>query len=212
MTHNHTHKFLSPLFGLALSTAALLTPAATHAGLIMEQTMEGSEAPSQTTMRIQNGMIRTDISEELSTIADTKAGEVMTIIHPAKMVSVISQPKGEAAPKIPNLPTPKYKVLGMTEKVNGYECNVVSMEMGEMKSTFWVAKSYPDYDKIKAEMATIKPASGAPETPKELDGLILKTSTVGPKYLGIVTIKSVKIEEIPADVFKAPAGYTVSRQ
>lgn len=136
----------------------------------------------------------------------------MTIIHSAKMVSVISQPKGEAAPKLPNVPTPKYTATGMTEKVDGYECNIVKMEMGEMTSTFWVAKSYPDYDKIKAEMATIKPPGGAPETPKELEGLILKTSTVGPKYLSIVKVKSVKIEEIPADVFKAPAGYTVSRQ
>lgn len=206
------HKFLSHLFGLALASTTLVSPAITHAGLILEQTVEGSEAPSHTVMRIQNGMIRTDVSEELSTIADTKAQEVMTIMHPAKMVMVIGQPKADKpATSLPNLPTPKYTVTNMTEKVNGHDCLLITMEMGDIKSTYWVAKSYPDYDKIKAELATVKPAGEAAPTPKELDGLILKTSTVGPKYLSIVTVKSVKIEEIPADVFKAPAGYTVSR-
>lgn len=206
-----TSPILRPLLGMAVASAAILCAAGPlRAGLVLEQTVEGSEVRSETVMRIQSGMIRADICEELSTIANTKAREVMTVMHPAREVTVMRQPQA-AADATTSPIAPKYTVTGTTEKVNGYDCAIITMEVLGMKSTFWVAKGYPDYERIKAELATVKTEGDATILPPEMDGMILKSCTGSESFPCITTVKSVKFEEIPDSTFQAPAGYTVTR-
>ncbi|WP_050023326.1 DUF4412 domain-containing protein [Verrucomicrobium sp. BvORR034] len=207
-----TSPILRPLLGMAVASAAILcTAGPLRAGLVLEQTVEGSEARNETVMRIQGGMVRADICEELSTIANTKDREVMTVMHPAREVTVMRQPAAAADNTTTPPMVPKYTVTGLTEKVNGYDCVVVTMEVLGMKSTFWVAKSYPDYDRIKAELATVKSASDTTALPPEMDGMILKSCTGSESFPCITTVKSVRFEEIPDSAFRAPAGYTITR-
>ncbi|WP_009958018.1 DUF4412 domain-containing protein [Verrucomicrobium spinosum] len=207
-----TSPILRPLLGMAVASAAfLLTPDPVRAGLVLEQTVEGSDARNETVMRIQGGMVRADICEELSTIANTKDREVMTVMHPAREVTVMRQPEAAAAKATTPPMVPKYTATGLIEKVNGYDCAVVTMEVLGMKSTFWVAKSYPEYDRIKAELATVKSAGDAAALPPEMDGMILKSCTGSEGFPCITTVKSVRFEEIPDSAFQAPAGYTVTR-
>lgn len=208
----NTNKILRPLLGMAAASAAFFCASAVTAGLVLEQTVEGSEARSETVMRIQDGMIRADICQELSTIANTKAREVMTVMHPAREVTVIRQAQPQTgAASSPAPIAPKYTVTGVTERINGYECSIVTMEVMGMKSTYWVTRTYPDYDRIRAELATVKPAGDTTPVPPELDGLILKTCTGSPGYPCITTLKSVRFEDIPASAFQAPEGYIVTR-
>lgn len=206
-----TSPILRPLLGMAVASAAILcTAGPLRAGLVLEQTVEGSEARSETVMRIQGGMVRADICEEFSTIANTKAREVMTVMHPAREVTVMRQPQATADASTAPM-APKYTVTGVTEKVNGYDCAIITMEVLGMKSTFWVAKGYPDYERIKAELATVKSEGDATILPPEMDGMILKSCTGSESFPCITTVKSVKFEEIPDSAFQAPAGYTVTR-
>lgn len=206
-----TSSILRPLLGMAVASAAILcTTGPLRAGLVLEQTVEGSEARSETVMRIQGGMIRADICEELSTIANTKAREVMTVMHPAREVTVMRQPQATADAATTPM-APKYTVTGVTEKVNGYDCAIVTVEVLGMKSTFWVAKGYPDYERIKAELATVKAEGDTTILPPEMDGMILKSCTGSESYPCTTTVKSVRFEEIPDSAFRAPAGYTVTR-
>lgn len=206
-----TSPILRPLLGMAVASAAIVcTTGPLRAGLVLEQTVEGSEARSETVMRIQGGMIRADICEELSTIANTKAREVMTVMHPAREVTVMRQPQATADAATSPM-APKYTVTGVTEKVNGYDCAIITMEVLGMKSTFWVAKGYPDYERIKAELATVKTEGDTTILPPEMDGMILKSCTGSESYPCTTTVKSVRFEEIPDSAFRAPAGYTVTR-
>ncbi|HSJ02399.1 MAG: DUF4412 domain-containing protein [Verrucomicrobium sp.] len=204
--------------GLALSLAAVLAlsaPTVLHAGLVLEQTVESEGSTSNTVMRLQDGMIRTDIDEELTTIANTQTREVLTLMHPVKQIMRINAPQADVTGKtvsLPAMPAPKYNITGATDTIDGHVCDIVTMEVMGMKSTYWVAKDYPDYDKIKEELAKLKHPGDTTLVPAEMNGLVLKTSTVSPTYASITTVTAVKIEEIAEPVFQAPDDYSEGRR
>lgn len=159
--------------------------------------------------------MRTDIDANTSSIMDTKTGEVLTIMHQTKQVMRIKG-KAETPPTqpTPELPKPEFKDTGEVETINGYECRVVTAEMNGVKLTYWVAKNFPDYEKIQDSMSTLSQAgtngsAEKQEVPEALKGMIIKTSTVSPQYVAVTTLESVKTEDIKPEVFAVPTGYTV---
>lgn len=199
-------KYLAPFLGMALSLAATTKEA--QAGLVLEQMVEGTEPPCRTVMRIQDGRMRTDLDAEICTIANMQTREVMTVVHPAKRVMVMAAPdENPSSAKDGDTPRPKYTVTQVHEKVDGHDCQVVLMEVGDVCTTFWVARQHPELEKINAELFKLRPANDTTRVPEMLNGLILKTTTISPDYMSVTTLKSVKFEEIPDSVFQAPEGY-----
>lgn len=200
-------KLIFPLLSIILTCQV-------HAGVVLKQKMETPAGTNDCTIYVQGHLMRTDIDANTSSIADTKTGEVLTIMHQTKQVmrikGKVETPPADAAA---NLPKPEFKDTGEVETINGYECRIVTADMNGVKLTYWVAKNFPDYEKIQDSMTTLGQANTSggekQEVPEALKGMIIKTSTVSPQYVAVTTLESVKTEDIKPEVFAVPAGYTV---
>ncbi len=195
-----------------LFTSLLLTVAA-RADLVMSQKVEGP-MPSTTVTTIKGEKMRVDAGKDTTMIIDTKSGDTTTYMHTQKMMIKMdgAAVKAQAAAMATNKDAstePTFTATGTKEKVGEHECEIYDYSINGMKMKLWIAKDYPDYDKIKkdmaASMASMKSPSGkVPEFP----GMALKTEMemMGQKIISTVT--SVKTDAVDDSAFTGPTGYT----
>lgn len=203
----------------ALVSLALLVTA--RADLTIVQKVEGSDGSHQITMKVKGDKARVEMSPQMTTIIDGKSGEIMNLIHNKKMVMRISGEKARAMAEIaksfvqeeaPDQAPPK--ATGKKQTIKGYQTEEYVSDSPKFHASYWVATSYPDYQKILAQMSILQKGAfnaitkGMPDY-RALPGLPLRTEVKIEGQEPIVsTIDSVRTDPLSDSEFALPAGYT----
>jgi hypothetical protein len=205
------------LFGLV--SLALITTG--RADLTIVQKIEGSEGVKRITFKVKGDKACVEVSPQITTIIDAKTGEIITLLKEKKTVMRISGDKATAMAEMAKsfvkkeaptqaLPQPS----GKKETIDGYETEEYVSESPKYRASYWVAKSYPDYQNILKQMAVLQQGAfanitkGMPDY-HALPGLPLRTEVKIPGQSEITsTIESLNQLPLPDSQFTAPADYS----
>jgi hypothetical protein len=155
-------------------------------------------------------------------ISDVKTGDELTLMPDKKIVMKSSAADvKEMAEKMKkrsgntNAVPIKPVDTGKSEKVDGYDTEIYTWSRNDLIETMWVAKDFPDYEKIKIELAKMEQSSAfLSRKDKEPDvsvlpGMVVKKYIVGSNgRTATITLVSAKIEPVDPSVFEVPSGYT----
>ncbi|HXA10214.1 MAG TPA: DUF4412 domain-containing protein [Chthoniobacterales bacterium] len=206
------------LFGIA-SLALLAT---SRADLTIVQKVDGAGGGvHELTLKVKGDKARVDINPQITTIIDAKTGEVTTLLNDKKTVMRISGEKAKAMAEMaksfakeesPTQALPKS--TGKKETINGYETEEYVTDSPKYHASYWVAKSYPNYQSILQQMSIMQQGAfagltkGLPDY-HALPGLPLRTQVRIPGQDDVTsTIESLKLDPLPDSDFSIPAGYS----
>ena len=194
-----------------------------RADLTVVQSIETSGSSSTITLKIKGEHARIDMNPKSSMIVDAKSGEVITLIPQQKAVLRLSPEKTRnLADKVrtilkdtdTSLEIATPKPTGNKEKINGYEAEEYVAETPKYRASYWVAKSYPDYQSILRQLKLLQNkvfVTVRKPLPEFYDfpGLPIRTKI---KFQGqeeaTTTITSVSQAPIPDSEFGVPADYS----
>ncbi len=203
---------------LASLAALLVFAVAARADLVIVQKVEGGGQAGEQKMRIKGKQARADLTATLSMISDGATGEMITLVHSGKTFLKVSAEETKAmmqqllAQRPAGEPV-KLQPTEKKEKVGEYECEIFTVALGAMKITYWIAKDFPNYPAVLAQLDQFQ--SGAisamgkgllPEM-KDFPGLPMKTEIELGGKKTVTTLVSVKEENVDPAIFKIPAGY-----
>lgn len=199
-------------------TLLLAAVAVVHADLVIVQKVEGGGQSGDQTIKIKGEKARCDLTPQVSMIADGATGETITLMHQGRTFLKVSAEQTKAMldqlQKLrPQLEPAKPQPTGRKEKIGEYDCEVFTANLGLVTVTYWVAKDYPNYQAVLAQLDKFQSASisamgkGAMPSIKDFPGMIMKTETdLGGKKT-VQTLVSAKEENVDPAVFNVPAGY-----
>ncbi len=193
---------------------ACLTAASALADITLVQDTLLNGVSSRSTMWIKGDKVRTDNDTTSSVIMDTATGEMTTLVHEQKMIiktgtkqlQALAAQTGSGAEQ--NLEVSKITATGQREKVDGHDCEIYLSENQGMVVKMWVAKDYPNQEKLREEMKVLAKMA-APNAPKQPDvpGIAVKTEfeQQGLKF----TTRLISLSTDPVDTarFAIPEGY-----
>ena len=218
-----THDALTSFMKKSLFFVALFAflPIA-RADLTVVQSIETSAGTNAITLKLKGQRARIEVNPKSSMIVDTKSGEVITLMSEQKAVMRLSAEKAKHlgnkarallkdADSSLEIATPK--PTGKKEKINGYETEEYVAETPKYRATYWVAKSYPNYQPIMRQMkllqngAFVAVRKAMPEY-YDFPGLPIRTKI---RFQGqgeaTTTIISISQAAIPDSEFTVPADY-----
>ncbi len=195
--------------------------ATARADLTVVQKMEGAEGLHKITFKIKGDKARVEVNPQITTIVDAKTGELTTLMNDQKTVMRISGERAKAMAEMaktfvkqetPDQSLPK--PTGRKETIAGYETEEYVTESANYKASYWVAKTYPNFQSILQQMSLLQRGAFAEITKgmpdyHALPGLPLRTKIKTPGQEEITsTIESVSLAPLPASDFNVPAGYS----
>ncbi len=195
--------------------------ATARADLTVVQTMEGTEGINKITFKIKGDKARVEVNPQITTIVDAKTGDLTTLLNDQKTVMRISGERAKAmaemAKSFVKQETPEQalpKPTGRKETINGYETEEYVSESPKYKASYWVAKTYPNFQNILQQMSLLQRGAFAEITKgmpdyHALPGLPLRTKIKTEGQAEITsTIASVSLAPLPASEFSIPADYS----
>ena len=207
-----------PLF--ALATFAFLPIAG--ADLAIVQSIESDTGTHKVSLKIkgERARVEVEVAPNRSMIVDSKSGEVITLMHDQKSVLRFDREKakkmGDRILKDTDssleIATPK--PTGKKDKIIGYEAEEYTAETPKYKATYWVAKTYPDFQAIANQMKLLQKsifASVRKAMPEYYDfpGLPIRTKIKFHDQPEVtITITSVSQAPLPDSDFSEPDGYS----
>lgn len=155
-------------------------------------------------------------------ISDLKTGDELTLMPEKKIVirssaAEVKEMGEKMKRRSGNTNSVPIKLVdtGKPEKVDGYDAEIYRWSRNDMTETIWVAKDFPNYKKIKIELAKIEQSSSFLSRKdvelevSALPGMVVKKYIVGSNGRTVtITLVSAKIEPIDSSVFEVPSGYT----
>lgn len=206
---------------LLLITPILLTVISARADVVIVQKMESPIINGEVTMKVKGDKSRVDMPSgpagAMSMIIDGTTGEMSTIMHGQKMVmkadsKMLKQAAEQAKKAAGDTTQTKPKPTGKTEKVGEWNTEIFEVTMGGMTSKIWVAKDFPNADKVKAEMMKVSKAMGqnpADAAAMDVPGFPVKTEATLPGGQGKMTTTVTKAveEAVDAKEFEVPKDY-----
>jgi hypothetical protein len=203
---------------IAAFLGALLVASAGRADLVVVQKVEGGGISGEQTLRFKNDQARCDVAGAFSLLVDRKSGETTTLSHAQKgymtvspeaaaaMIARLREARGADAP-------PALVATGKKEKIGAYECEIFTADIGNVKASYWLAKDYPNYPALLAQMDIIESnalaasaGTAAPRT-KDLPGMPMKIVMERNGQKVTVTFVSAKEEPVDPAIFKIPGDY-----
>jgi peroxiredoxin len=198
-----------------------------RADLIIQQKVESAMQNGTMTMQIKGDKVRVDMPAgpmgAMSTIMDLKAGDSVVLMHQQKIALQISaaQLKQTMAAMKKLLDkdnavngSPKPQATGKVEKIGDYQTEIYTWaNTNGLSETLWVAKDFPNYRQINAQLQKLNESSAAsmvkglgPEL-GTLPGMVVKSQAevLGQKV--VTTLVSAKVESIDPSAFAVPADY-----
>jgi hypothetical protein len=206
--------------GLFLIVTALLSVTA-RGDLTIVQKIEGSGSLKQITMKLKGDKARVEVSPELTTIMDSKSGDILTLMNTKKKFVRISAEKSKAIAELASkyggdssATAEKAKLVptGRKETINGYEADEYVRESSSMKESYWIALKYPDSSAIVKQLQAIAPtawneiAKGALDF-RDFPGLPLRTIIKTDKKEIVSTIVSIKQDLLSDTEFFVPKDF-----
>ena len=205
------------LFGIA-SLALIATG---RGDLTIVQKVEGSEGAHWITLKVKGHKACVAVNPQLTTIIDATTGDITTLLKDKKTVMRISGERAKAMAEMAKSFVKKEapaqsppKPTGKKETIDGDETEEYVSESPKYRASYWVAKSYPDYENILKQMAVLQQGAfanitkGMPDY-QSLPGLPLRTTVTIPGQSEITSrIESVNQLPLPDSEFAAPADYS----
>lgn len=204
--------------GLCLIMMACLLASA-RADLTVVQKIEGTGAVSQMTIKLKGDKARVEISPELTTIIDSKSGDMLNLMNSKKKFRISAEKSraiAELATKYSkdSSATEKSKLAstGKKETINGYEVEEFVRESASMKETYWIALKYPDSAAIVKQLQSIAPSAWNDIAKGVLDfrdfpGLPLRTIVKTEKKEITSTLVSIKQDPLNDTEFSVPKDF-----
>jgi len=194
-----------------------------HADLVVVQKIEGIGQPqaAEMTLKVKGAKIRADIAPQISTITDAATGETTTLMHAQKSYMQIS---AEASGQLSGLlsgnkdvavETSAPQATGKHETINGVDTELYTARLGQMKVTYWIAKDFPEGDKLRDLFKQLQNSplakltqGGLGSQPNDLPGVAIRTRMESPNGQKLtVTLISVKEQPLDNAEFEIPRDY-----
>jgi hypothetical protein len=206
--------------GLCLMIATFLTVTA-RGDLTIVQKIEGSGSLKQITMKLKGDKARVEVSPKITTIMETKGGDILTLMNAEKKFVRISAEKSRAIAELASkyskdssAPAEKSKLTatGRKETINGYETEEYVRESPSVKESYWIALTYPDSAAIVKQLQAITPTAWNEIAKGMLDfndfpGLPLRTIIKTDKKEIVSTIISIKQDLLSDMEFAVPRDF-----
>ena len=203
---------------------ALVCAADARADLVMQQQITITTNNSVATIKVKGAKVRLDLNagqpQAISLITDLKTGDTITLMHSQKMFVKTSgaatkqtrpASNGVAANTAPKPPVPR--ATGQTQKVGNYDTELYKWSNSRgIAGTAWVAKNFPDYARIQADLAVLDKSPGGVDNDmnpalSQLPGMLVRSQVAGGGQTIIAALISAKEEPVDASLFQAPANY-----
>jgi hypothetical protein len=206
--------------GLCLVIAAYLSVTA-RGDLTIVQKVEGSGSMKQITMKLKGDKARVEVSPKITTIMESKGGEILTLMNAEKKFVRISAEKSKAIAELASkyaknssAPAEKSKLTatGRKETINGYETDEYVRESPSVKESYWIALTYPDSAAIVKQLQAITPTAWNEIAKGMLDfndfpGLPLRTIIKTERKEIVSTIISIKQDLLSDMEFTVPRDF-----
>jgi Domain of unknown function (DUF4412) len=153
--------------GLGLIVTAFSVVAA-RGDLTIVQKVEGSGSVKQLTMKLKGERARVEVSPELTTIMDTRSGDILTLMNAKKKFVRISADKSKAIAELAGkyagdssaaAEKSKLTSTGRKETINGFETEEYVRESPSARESYWIALKYPDAPAIMKQLQAITPTA-----------------------------------------------------
>ena len=203
---------------ILISLALVCAAAGARADLVMQQQIVTPNYTGVATMKVKGTKVRLDMyagrPQDFSIITDLNTGETITLMHSQKLflktpgTPMMKQTKpGGTASKAP-VP----RATGQTQKVGDYDTELYTWSNDRnITGTVWVAKSFPDYARIRTDIAVLDKTAGADnDTSPELSmlpGMMVRSQVTGGGQTIIVALISAKEGPVDASLFGIPRDY-----
>jgi hypothetical protein len=202
---------------------------AARADLVMrEQADFGSPSNLITiTFKIHGDKVRQDLtggeSGDMSVIKDAATGDSIVLMHQQKLFTKPAVKTKDI--RSPDAALSKPLDMGKSDTVGGYNAEIFAWaadrklwnDTNGMVETLWVAKDFPNYENIKADLTKLDranvsfPGKGMSPEISTLPGMVMKSRLIV-KMGGIVqtiniTLVSAKEEAVDPSIFEVPGEY-----
>ena len=193
-----------------------------RADLVIIQRIENLGQNGDMVIKIKGDKIRTDVSPTISTISNLKTGEVTTLMHAQKAFMTMSaaslrqmmKSSLKTSDELPNQ-EPTLRATGGKLVINSIETDQYESTLGTVKVNYWIAKNFPDGERITALYQqilnsslgqTIQPMA---KQPANLPGVPIRTQMeLAPNQKITVTILSIQEQTVNENDLTVPKGYT----
>lgn len=197
-----------------------------HADMVITESVDLGGQNMTMTMKIKGDKIRMDVSPQVSTIIDSKTGDVLTMMHSMKSYMVISGDKAKAMieqvnkfkspPAASEAPVVKPTLVdtGKSEKVGNFNTEIYTLKGSATNMTLWVTKDIPNYAELQEQFKKLQNltnlgpvASLTPDT-GDVQGFPVKTQMESNGKTITSTITSVEEKTVEDAEMAPPAGYS----
>ena len=187
--------------------------------------IERPEFSGEMVLKFKGDKMRSDSTQEHSSIVDGKTRDVITLDHARKSYTKTSAgtvkalqekakksgavPKPGAAAGTGAAAKPKLVATGKTEKIGGHDTEEYTTEGSGMTIHYWFAKNFPDWATLQQLLLKMQNSLGSGSLPGAADfpGMPVKTVTDVAGQKITYTLVSVKAEAVDDAVFEIPADY-----
>ncbi len=202
------------------ATGFLLLCSALRADLTITQNVQGAGGIQHITIKVKGDKARVEVNPQITTILDSKTGEVTTLFKDQKSVMHISgenaKAMAEAAKALikddvaeQTLP----KATGKKETINGYQTEEYVTDSPKFHARYWVATNYPDAQAILKQMLLLQNGAfaslrkGMPDY-QNLPGIPLRTEMkISGQETITSTIESLSQTPVADSEFTVPSDY-----
>lgn len=195
------------------------SPSPVAGDLVIVERVEATGRAGEITMKIKGGKARADISSQVSMITDMDTGNAVTMSHDSRTFMRIPASTTQALVKegtqtsVPALSAPRLQSTGRKARIGGYEAEEFLSDLGSVKMTYWIARSYPQSARILSQLARFQKGGLSGVTaqvapgPTDFPGLPIRTEMTLNGQRTVTTLISVVETEIDPNEFAVPASY-----
>lgn len=191
-----------------------------RADLTIVQNVEGGGPVKTMTIKIKGDLTRIDPTSEVSTIINSKTGEMVNLLHGQKKFLRLSGDKAKAVAEMATKAgskkekgeKPKLVSTGRKETINGYEAEEYTCDTEDFKAAYWISTTYPHAAEIVKQLQAMTPAAwnlGAQTMPdyRDFPGLPLRSVVTMQGKQITSTLASVTQDPISDSEFAPPKGF-----
>ena len=222
--HERRKDYPAAMKSIIISLALVCTAAGARADLVIQQQITVTTNNSVATIKVKGAKVRLDLyvgqPQAISLITDLKTGDTITLMHNQKMfVKTSGAATKQTKPASNGVTTntaskpPVPRATGQTQKVGSYDTDLYKWSNSRgITGTAWVAKNFPDYARIQADLAVLDKSPGGADNDmnpalSQLPGMMVRSQVTGSGQTITVALISAKEEPVDASSFQAPANY-----
>jgi hypothetical protein len=222
--HARRKDYPAAMKSIFISLALVCAAAGARADLVIQQQITVTTNNSVATIKVKGAKVRLDLyvgqPQAISLITDLKTGDTITLLHNQKMFVKASgaltkqtnpASNGVTTNTAPKPPVPR--ATGQTQKVGSYDTDLYKWSNSRgITGTAWVAKNFPDYARIQADLAVLDKSPGGADNDmnpalSQLPGMLVRSQVTGGGQTITVALISAKEEPVDASLFQTPANY-----